>query len=84
MGTVHDIDRARRRRARAPGRELHEDLIFSSEIPEACEGCGARRVFITAIHDTGTDRGTVIGTLTLPHFLCDGSQVVHKEEPEGA
>ncbi len=57
--------------------------MFSHPIPGVCEGCGARRTFVTIMHDSGTDAGSSILIVTVPHYLCDGVSVLSANLPDG-
>lgn len=80
MGTVLEMGAFRRRRAGPHG--PWDDYAFFHNIEGPCLGCGARRAFLVAFHDTGTDAvGTLVFSRTLPHFACDGKQVTEQEDP---
>ncbi len=75
MGTVIDLEGVRRKRRRS---ESSGDILISTPNGE-CSGCGALRSTVTIFHDTGLPEGSSGLFLTLPHWKCDGENVISQE-----
>ena len=74
----------RQKKAGPRSRGRWDSYAFFHHIEGLCPGCGARRRFLVAFHDTGTDAGTEIFFQTLPHYGCDGERIIVQEMPESS
>ena len=83
MGVVVEMQAFRRTSPKSDGdRRVGEDHALFTEIRGRCPGCRARRSFLVAFDDQGTDAGTCTFYRILPHFSCDGEHVIEQEMPD--